>query len=132
MDSIVRKIDGHTIEIRYSGSGSIDPWTGDYARELGVGLMGTCDVRNFVLVDGNLIYRLRHGCIPFMASIENLSFEEVMDILSTYDSFGTLEDSKKEIDELKIENDKVKEMTPEEKRAYFEEKKRKRNENKGK
>lgn len=132
MSNLIKEIDGHTIEIRYSGSGSIDPWTGDYARELGVGLMGTSDVRNFVLVDGNLIYRLRYGYIPFMASIENLSFEEVMNILSTYDSFGTLEENKKEIDELKIENDKVKKMTPEEKRAYFEEKRRKRHENKSK
>ena len=124
--SIIKEIDGHTIEIRYSGSGSIDPWTGDYARELGVGLMGTSDIGEFVLVDGNLIYRLRNGYIPFMASIENLSFEEVMGILSTHDSFGTLEESKKGIDELKIENDKVKKMTPEEKRAYFEEKKKRR------
>ena len=123
---ITKEIDGHTIEIRCSGSGSIDPWTGDYARELGVGLVGTSDVKNFVLVDGNIIYRLRRGYIPLMENIASLSFEEVMETLSTHDSFGTLEESKKEIDELKIENEKLKKMTPAEKRAYFEEKKRNR------
>ena len=132
MNNLIKEIDGHTIEIRYSGSGSIDPWTEEYAIKVGVALWGTSDVRYFALVDGSRIYRLRHGYIPFMASIEGLSFEEVMNILSTQDSFGTLEERKKDIDCLKIENDKVKKMTPEEKWAYFEEKRRKRHENKGK
>ena len=60
------------------------------------------------------------------------SFEELEKLLLTQDSFGTLEERKKDIDRLKIENDKIKKMTPEEKRAYFEEKRRKRHENKGK
>ena len=133
MNNIVREIDGHTIEVRYSGSGSIDPWSGEYATKVGVALWGTSDVRYFALVDGNLIYRLHDGGITkFISTIENLSFEEVMNVLSTCDSFGTLEERKKDIDRLKIENEKVKKMTPEEKRAYFEEKKRKRYENKGK
>lgn len=132
MSNLIKEIDGHTIEIRYSGSGSIDPWTGDYARELGVGLMGTNDVRNFVLVDGNLIYRLQDNYTQFIEALDGISFEELEKLLLTQDSFGTLEERKKDIDRLKIENDKVKKMTPEEKRAYFEEKRRKRHENKGK
>lgn len=132
MNSLIKKIDGHTIEVSYSGSGSIDPWSGEYAIKMDVALWGTSDVRYFALVDGSRIYRLQDNYAQFIESLDGISFEELEKLLLTQDSFGTLEERKKDIDRLKIENDKVKKMTPEEKRAYFEEKKRKRYENKGK
>lgn len=132
MTAITKQIDGHTIEVCYSGSGSIDPWSGEYARKAGVALWGTSDVRYFALVDGSHIYRLQDDFAQFIEALDGISFEELEKLLLTQDSFGTLEERKKDIDSLKIENDKIKKMTPEEKRAYFEEKKRKRHENKGK
>ncbi len=49
---------GHTLEISYSGSGSIDPWSGEFARSINLGLWGTSDVGEFMLVDGSRIYKL--------------------------------------------------------------------------
>lgn len=132
MNSLIKKIDWHTIEIRYSGSGSIDPWSGEYAIKVGVALWGTSDIRYFAIVDGSRIYRLQDNYTQFIESLDGISFEELEKLLLTQDSFGTLEERKKDIDRLKIENDKVKKMTPEEKRAYFEEKRLKRYENKSK
>ena len=132
MNNIIREIDGHTIEVCYSGSGSIDPWSGEYAIKVGVALWGTSDIRYFALVDGSRIYRLQDNYTQFIEALDGISFEELEKLLLTQDSFGTLEERKKDIDRLKIENDKIKKMTPEEKRVYFEEKKRKRRENKGK
>ena len=122
----IKEIDGHTIEVCYSGSGSIDPWSGEYARELGVALWGTSDIRYFALVDGSRIYRIQDNYTQFIEALDGISFEELEKLLSTQDNFGTLEERKKDIDRLKIESDMVKKMTPEEKRAYFEEKRRKR------
>ena len=130
--NIVKEINGHTIEVCYSGSGSIDPWSGEYAIKVGVALWGTSDISYFALVDGSRIYRLQNNYTQFIEALDGISFEELEKLLLAQDSFGTLEERKKNIDSLKIENDKVKKMTPEEKRVYFEEKKRKRHENKSK
>ena len=54
-------IKGHTLEFRTSGSGSIDPWTRDYAREHNIALIGTADVKDFVKVDDTWIYKIIHG-----------------------------------------------------------------------
>lgn len=32
------EIDGHTFEFRYSSTGSLDPWSGDYAHENNINL----------------------------------------------------------------------------------------------
>ena len=52
-------LDGHTIEIRGSGSGSLDPWTSDFAKEIDCSLMCTSDMADFILIDGDNIYKLR-------------------------------------------------------------------------
>lgn len=53
------EFDGHTIEIRGSSSGSLDPWTGDFTREIDCPLMCTSDMADFILIDGDDIYKLR-------------------------------------------------------------------------
>lgn len=67
------EIEGHTLEFRSSGSGSIDPWTIDYADEHKIGLMGTCDIRDYLLVDGDLIYEVRNCRAPsfYESNIDN-------------------------------------------------------------
>ena len=52
-----KELFGQTIEIRGSGSGSIDPWSGDFARSINLSLMGTCDMAEFMLIDGQHIYK---------------------------------------------------------------------------
>ena len=52
------EIEGHTVEVRYSGTGSHDPWSGKYLRDNNIGLMCTADVAHFALVDGDTVYKL--------------------------------------------------------------------------
>lgn len=54
-------IKGHTLEFRTSSSGSIDPWTMDYASEHKIGLIGTADIKDFVKVDNTWIYKITRG-----------------------------------------------------------------------
>ena len=51
-------IEEHKVEFCGSGSGSIDPWTGKKANELGVSLWGTSDMAEFARVDEEDIYKL--------------------------------------------------------------------------
>ena len=51
-------IDGHTVEYRESSTGSCDPWSMDYANEHNINLMITADMAEFVLIDGDSIFRL--------------------------------------------------------------------------
>ena len=50
---------GHTIEISSSGTGSIDPWSLDYAHSIDLSLMCTADMAEFMLIDGTHIYKFR-------------------------------------------------------------------------
>lgn len=77
-----KELFGHTIEIRGSGSGSIDPWSGDFARSINLGLMGTCDTAEFMLIDGQHIYRF-HSSTPLM---ELHSFIEA-DVFESWEQF---------------------------------------------
>lgn len=52
-------IEGHTIEIRGSSTGSIDPWTIEKATEFGISLSGTSDLAEFIRIDGEHIYKLK-------------------------------------------------------------------------
>ena len=52
------EIDGHTIEYRICSTGSIDPWSLDYACENKISLMCTSDMAEFILVDGEQIYKI--------------------------------------------------------------------------
>ena len=51
-------LDGHKIEEEVSGSGSIDPWTAEKARELDIPLMGSSDLGTYIRIDEEKIYRL--------------------------------------------------------------------------
>ena len=53
------KLHGHTIEICSSGTGSIDPWSLDFARRIDLSLMCTADMAEFMLIDGTHIYKFR-------------------------------------------------------------------------
>lgn len=118
---------GHNIEVRVSNSGSHDPWTGDYAREKGVGLIGTADIKTFILIDGETVYSLkRGGQLHFINALQQefSSWEEVQKTINKFVDSNeplTLKESFKYIDNLKVENDKLSKMSEKEKREYWEE-----------
>ena len=77
------EIDGHTFEFRYSGTGSLDPWSGDYAHENNINLIVTSDVAFFLLVDGDDLYRMRGDGHAFIEdSIK--TYDEAKDWLSKH------------------------------------------------
>ena len=95
------EIDGHTLEFRMSGTGSIDPWSGDYAHDNKIALMVTADCARFILVDGDHIYKekgfgkLFHDC-----GIE--TWEQAQDWLDKYCyDKGSLKESLNNLAELK-------------------------------
>ena len=49
-------LDGHTIEFRTGSTGSASPWGLDFAESIGLSLMVTSDIRDFILVDGESVY----------------------------------------------------------------------------
>ena len=105
-------ISGHTIEFR-SGSGSLDPWSSEYSRQIGLSLMCTSDIVDYVIVDGEKIYR-QFSCSKELQLINDIldnaisSWEELMffykDIFE--DFIGNLSDLKKELDEIKEKHGK--------------------------
>lgn len=122
-------IDGHSAEYRVSPSGSLDPWTSDYANSLGVGIMCTADMAGFILIDGEHIYKLKNGIFSVVLSNEKFnswdSFNEwLLENKERY--FGTLSQSKSDVDEMKKANEKIKSMTESERKEYFREEREKR------
>lgn len=77
-----KKLFGHTIEVRGSGSGSLDPWSGDFARSINLSLMCTSDMAEFMLIDGEHIYKF-DSSTPLM---ELHSFIEA-DVLDSWEQF---------------------------------------------
>lgn len=79
-------IKGHTLEFRSSCSGSIDPWTMDYAAEHKIPLFGTDDIEDFVKVDNLWIYKLAYCCaekfIELYSNEKMQTWEEVQDWLN--------------------------------------------------
>jgi hypothetical protein len=73
-------LDGHTLDFRYGNSG-VDPWTTDYAWSMNVGLVNTCDVVPYLMVDGEEIYRVRST--EYLEMLERLTDGE----LPSWDSF---------------------------------------------
>ncbi len=49
-------IEGHTVEFRVSGSGSMSPWEYDFASSINLSLFGTADLRLFMLIDEDHVY----------------------------------------------------------------------------
>lgn len=77
------EIEGHTFEFRYSGTGSLDPWSGDYADENNISLMVTSDVAFFMLVDGDDLYRMREDGHVFIED-DIKTYTEAMDWLNKH------------------------------------------------
>lgn len=79
-------IKGHTLEFRSSCSGSIDPWTMDYAAEHKIPLFGTADIKDFVKVDNLWIYKLAYcrteKFIELYSNEKMQTWEEVQDWLN--------------------------------------------------
>lgn len=108
------ELDGNTIEFRTSGSGSIDPWYHDYAKQIGLGIWGTSDMAEFMLVNDriykferfddayNLYYSIKFN--------ETTTWSEVQDSISDLNSrnriedWGTLEEMKVAADKQKQQN----------------------------
>lgn len=53
------EIEGHKVIVSPSSTGSVDPWSLDYAIKNNIGLMCTSDMATFALIDGENIYRLK-------------------------------------------------------------------------
>lgn len=62
---------GHTLEFRGCSTGSIDPWSLDYARENNIRLVGTSDIATFMLVDGDDIFKLKGSSLDALLSLIN-------------------------------------------------------------
>ena len=58
-----KEIGGHTIEVVLNGTGSVDPWSCDFARSINLGIMCTSDLGYFMLIDGNLVYKIERDNI---------------------------------------------------------------------
>lgn len=118
-------IDGHTIEFR-SGSGSLNPWSSEYSREIGLSLVCTSDCVDYVMIDGEKIYRLR-SFTKKMQLVDDLlndviaSWDELMFFhKDAFEDFvGNFSEIKKELDQAKKENDEFKKLSPEEKKEYL-------------
>lgn len=119
---------GHSIELRSCGTGSCDPWSLDYARSINLGLMCTTDCANFMLIDCNEIYKFdrNNDVQELYQMISNCIFDSwdmftdqwLKDKIEKQriDYLGTLEDSKKGLDESK-KRDNVWKSIPKDKRT---------------
>lgn len=124
------ELDGVSIKVEHSSSGSIDPWTYEYAAQKRVGLVGTSDIGLFTLI-GEHIYKLDNiSERDFIFEITNRDFTGVEELLRFVETigrdFGMLSEEKKRIDEMKVINDMLKKMTDEERREYFKKKREER------
>ena len=54
------KIGGHTIEFS-SGSSSIDPWTSEYNKKIGLSCWATSDIVPYIRIDREEIHRIRYS-----------------------------------------------------------------------
>ena len=118
------EFDGHKIEFRSSGSGSLDPWTSEYARSLGVGIMCTSDIGEFMLIDDEHIYKfescnqayelstmLREGIIDNWEMFEKEWLEPFLK-RREHNDFGTIEEHRESVRKMK-ERDTVWKAIPE-------------------
>ena len=122
------KIFGHTIEFRGSGTGSLDPWSADYAHEQNVSMMCTADMASFALIDGERVFRIKHGITPLYnelkEALENdkvTSWDDAFAIFSEHidREFEPLSKSKHGIDIMKMHHEKSEKLTKKEKEAYW-------------
>ncbi len=99
------EIDGHSIEIKSNHTGSIDPWSLDYATKNNISLLITSDTGIFILIDGEDVYRVTSWGIKLAERLINgeiNTFQGVMEWLA--------ENSKKEkplLEMIKILSKKI-------------------------
>jgi len=72
-----KEFDGHTIEVVLNGTGSVDPWSCEFARSIDLGIMCTSDLGYFMLIDGNLVYKIERGNIA--VELETLLAKDYFD-----------------------------------------------------
>lgn len=119
------EIDNHTIEFGI-GSSTLDPWTSKYCQEIKLPMMTTADIVNYMLVDGEKIYRLRsfYKKGNLIDDLLNNAIETWEELMYYYENIfndftGNLSDIKKDLDEVKRKNDEFKKLSPKEKKEYI-------------
>ena len=97
--------EGHTIEFRECSTGSIDPWSLDYADENKIPLMITSDMADFVLIDGDILYKLKgYGSKPLEPLLDGTiqGFDNVMQLINKIAyPFGSLKESVEKLSKRK-------------------------------
>jgi hypothetical protein len=56
-----KEFDGHTIEVVLNGTGSVDPWSCEFAKSIDLGIMCTSDLGYFMLIDGSRVYKIKRS-----------------------------------------------------------------------
>lgn len=114
------EIESHTIEIKMSSTGSIDPWSSKWADENSLPIMCTSDLAKFILIDGEEIYRLDTWNTDFLSS-GLTKFSEVLEWLegrTTY--FGKLSESIRCLEKRKKKQIEWQKLTPEQRKRRME------------
>lgn len=126
------EIFGHTIELRSNSTGSIDPWSLDYARSIDLSLMCTSDIGEFMLIDGRKIYKFQgfKDTYELAAFLSNDIFDSWEQFINEWlnpklekmyiTDFGTIEDAKRNLDESKRRSIVWKSIPENEKRSIYE------------
>ena len=92
MNNWKKEVDGHIIEYRYGSTGSIDPWSLDFADKNNIGLIVTDDVAYYYLVDNNDVY-MEIGYIKRPDPYDMNSFDDINEYLTKYTKYiGKLQD----------------------------------------
>ena len=103
------EIDGHILEFGY-GSSSLDPWSGDYGKSLGVPLWTVNDMRAYVRLDGEEIYLLRgNRSIDLLTTLENNAVDNWEEFMYYYKDF--FKEPRFRFSEEKMKLDKLKEKS---------------------
>ena len=93
MNNWKKEVDGHIIEYRYGSTGSIDPWSLDFADKNNIGLIVTADVSYYYLVDNNDVY-IEIGYINRPDPYDMNSFDDINEYLIKYTKYiGKLQDN---------------------------------------
>ena len=122
----IYEIDGHTIEFG-EGSSSLNPWSAEYCRQIGLGMMCTSDFVSYARIDGEKIYRLCSFNLrrSLLDALEDGSLKTWSELLFFYDDLftdlhGNFSEMKASLDEAKRRDDEFKKLSPEEKRKEIE------------
>lgn len=89
--------EGHTFEFKGCSTGSIDPWSLDYADKNEISLMITSDLADFILIDGDTLYKLKGYSPKLLEPLMNgtiQGFDNVMQLINKIAyPFGSLKES---------------------------------------